>query len=142
MNIFTFSTGIANSIGLLSCVIMAPFAKKSIKFTGDVNMVLLCSMVVGFELILYAFIKYVIMDHNNDIEKNHSGSFYIGLWQWVFSFLFQVVASISRLRNIFVNLFVTTIQLDILHTIQLQSGTSNISRYRNRLEFLFSKYVR
>ena len=69
MNIFTFSTGIANSIGLLSCVIMAPFAKKSIKVTGDVNMVLLCSMVVGFELILYAFITYVIMDHNNDMEK-------------------------------------------------------------------------
>ena len=70
MNVFTFSTGIANSIGLLSCVIMAPFAKKSIKVTGDVNMVLLCSMVVGFELILYAFITYVIMDHHNDIEKN------------------------------------------------------------------------
>ena len=81
MNIFKFSTGIANSIGLFSCVIMAPFAKKSTKFTGDVNMVLLCSMVVGFELILYAFIKYVIMDHNNDIEKNLSGSFYIGFSQ-------------------------------------------------------------
>ena len=81
MNIFTFSTGIANSIGLFSCVIMAPFAKKSIKVTGDVNMVLLCSMVVGFELILYAFIKYVIMDHNNDIQKNHSGSFHTGLLQ-------------------------------------------------------------
>ena len=69
MNIFTFSAGIANSIGLFSCVIMAPFAKKSIKVTGDVNMVLLCSMVVGFELILYAFIRYVIMVHNNDKEK-------------------------------------------------------------------------
>ena len=69
MNVFTISTGIANSIGLFSCVIMAPFAKKSIKFIGDVNMVLFCSMVVGFELILYAFIKYVIKDHNNDIEK-------------------------------------------------------------------------
>ena len=61
---------------------MAPFAKKSIKLTGDVNMVLLCSMVVGFELILYAFIKYVIMEHNPDIGKNlqtFNLSFYIGL---------------------------------------------------------------
>ena len=143
MNIFTFSTGIANSIGLFSCVIMAPFAKKSIKFTGDVNMVLLCSMVVGFELILYAFITYVIMDHNNDIEKKFRHLILYRIVAMInFPFLFQIVASISRLRNIFVNLFVTTIQLDILHTIQLQSGTSNISRYRNRLEFLFSKYVR
>ena len=48
-------------------------------------MVLLCSLVVGFELVLYAFIKYVIMDHNHDIGEilGH------------FIFLYRIVAIIN-----------------------------------------------
>ena len=55
-NIKILFLGIANSIGMLSCVVMTPFANKSITLVGDVNMVLLSNLVIGSSLMAYAFI--------------------------------------------------------------------------------------
>ena len=51
--IFAGTTG---SIGIASGLIMTPFAKKLIKVTGEVQMILVGMMVIGISLLVYAFV--------------------------------------------------------------------------------------
>ena len=51
--IFTGTTG---SIGIASGLIMTPFAKKLIKVTGEVQMILVGMVVIGISLLAYAFV--------------------------------------------------------------------------------------
>ena len=51
--IFAGTTG---SIGIASGLIMTPFAKKLIKLTGEVQMILVGMMVIGISLLVYAFV--------------------------------------------------------------------------------------
>ena len=48
--------GTTGSIGIASGLIMTPFAKKLIKVTGEVQMILVGMMVIGISLLVYAFV--------------------------------------------------------------------------------------
>ena len=49
--------GVTGAISALSALLMAPFAKQLIKWTGEVNMVLIGTIVTVIRIILYAVIK-------------------------------------------------------------------------------------
>ena len=54
-NVFAF-IGIANALGMLSCIFISPFAKRLIKWLGDINMVCFGNLFIAMKLLLYALI--------------------------------------------------------------------------------------
>ena len=48
--------GVSGAISALSALLIAPFAKQLIKWTGEVNMVLIGTIVTIIRIILYAVI--------------------------------------------------------------------------------------